>query len=196
MEKQIGTTIERVIADAGYKGHNAPAAHRFEIYTAGQKRGMTEKIKREMRRRSAIEPVIGHMKDDHRMGRNDLAGPAGDAINPVLAAVGYDFRRLLAWRGLLLAAFWCRLGRKHRRDHALARSAIFTDDQVRDDTACPQAEVQAILAWILAVHPVEYLLLLTRLELRGRPVARLARNASTPISWLDTALIHLWCVAR
>jgi len=48
-----------------------------------------------MRRRSAVEPVIGHVKSEHRLGRNYLAGRAGDAINTVLA-VAYSFRRLLA----------------------------------------------------------------------------------------------------
>jgi len=50
-----------------------------------------------MRRRPAVEPVIGHLKEDHRMGRNYLAGRAGDAANAVLAAVGYNFRLLLVW---------------------------------------------------------------------------------------------------
>ena len=59
-----------------------------------------------MRRRSAIEPVIGHAKAKHRMGRNYLAGQAGDAINAVLAAAGYNFRCLLAWFCLLLFAIW------------------------------------------------------------------------------------------
>ncbi len=59
-----------------------------------------------MRRRSAVEPVIGHAKSEHRMGRNYLAGQAGDAINAVLAAAGYNFRRLLAWFNLLLSAIW------------------------------------------------------------------------------------------
>jgi hypothetical protein len=45
----------------------------------------------------AIEPVIGHLKEYHRMGRNYFAHASGDAINPVLAAAGYNFRRLLAW---------------------------------------------------------------------------------------------------
>ena len=53
--------------------------------------------------RAAVEPVIGHMKHDHRMGRNHLAHAAGDAINAVLAAAGYNFRRILAWIRLLLA---------------------------------------------------------------------------------------------
>ena len=70
---------------------------------------MTDAIKREMRRRPAIEPAIGHAKSEHRMGRNYLAGAAGDAINAVLAAAGYNFRRLLAWFSLLLSAIWIAL---------------------------------------------------------------------------------------
>jgi IS5 family transposase len=44
-----------------------------------------------MRRRAAVEPVIGHLKDDHRMRRNHLKGRDGDRINAVLAAAGYNF---------------------------------------------------------------------------------------------------------
>ena len=54
------------------------------------------------RGRAAIEPVIGHLKDDHRMGRNYLAHSSGDAINAILAAVGYNFRRLICWLRFLL----------------------------------------------------------------------------------------------
>ncbi len=49
-----------------------------------------------------MEPVIGHLKNEHRMSRNHLIGSAGDAINAVLAAVGYNFRLLLKW-----LALWC-----------------------------------------------------------------------------------------
>ena len=49
------------------------------------------------------EPVIGHTKAEHRMGRNHLAGTRGDAANAILAAAGYNFRRLLEWRALLLS---------------------------------------------------------------------------------------------
>ena len=44
-----------------------------------------------------IEPVIGHLKEDHRMGRNYLTGRDGDRINAVLAAAGYNFSLLLHW---------------------------------------------------------------------------------------------------
>jgi len=102
METLIGNTIQRVIADRGYRGHNAPADYKFRVFIAGQKRRMTPKIKREMRRRSAIEPVIGHLKAEHRMERNYLAHRAGDAINAVLSAVGYNFRILIRWLRFLL----------------------------------------------------------------------------------------------
>ncbi|MBC8037749.1 MAG: IS5 family transposase [Rhizobiales bacterium] len=102
MERTIGNSIDRILADAGYKGHNAPLSHKFKVYTSGQKRRMTPAIKREMRRRAAIEPVIGHIKNEHRMGRNYLAGTQGDAINAILAAAGYNFRQLLNWLRLLL----------------------------------------------------------------------------------------------
>jgi len=102
MEALVGNTIKRVFADKGYRGHNAPPEYKFRVFIAGQKRRMTPKIKREMRRRSAVEPVIGHLKSEHRMGRNYLWHRQGDAINAVLAAAGYNFRLLLRWLKLLL----------------------------------------------------------------------------------------------
>jgi IS5 family transposase len=63
---------------------------------------VTPKIKRELRRRSAVEPVIGHLKAEHRMGRNYLWFRRGDANNVVLAAAGYNFRRLIRWLRILL----------------------------------------------------------------------------------------------
>jgi transposase, IS5 family len=102
MEALIGNTIERILVDKGYRGHNAPPDYRFRVFTSGQKRHMTPNIKRELRRRSAVEPVIGHLKAEHRMGRNYLWHRHGDASNAILAAVGYNFRRLIQWLKLLL----------------------------------------------------------------------------------------------
>ena len=56
-------------------------------------RGLTKTIRREMRRRTAIEPIIGHLKAEHRMDRNHLKGRDGDRA--VLAAAGYNFHLLL-----------------------------------------------------------------------------------------------------
>jgi IS5 family transposase len=97
MEELIGNTIQRLHADAGYRGHNAPPDYKFKVYTSKQKRRVTPQIKREMRRRCAIEPVIGHLKNEHRMERNYLHHRRGDANNAVLAAVGYNFRLLVRW---------------------------------------------------------------------------------------------------
>ena len=105
MEALVGNRLERILADAGYRGHNAPPDYKFRVYTAGQKRRVTPQIKRELRRRAAIEPVIGHLKAEHRMGRNHLAHASGDAINAILAAAGYNFKLLLTWLRLL----WLRL---------------------------------------------------------------------------------------
>jgi IS5 family transposase len=69
MEALVGTTIKRIFADKDYRGHNAPPDYKFRDFIAGQKRRMMPEIKREMRRRSAVEPVIGHIKSEHRMGR-------------------------------------------------------------------------------------------------------------------------------
>jgi len=102
MQAMLGNTLERIYADKGYRGHNAPPEQRFRVFIAGQKRRMTPAIKRQLRRRSAIEPVIGHLKAEHRMGRNYLWHRNGDAANAILAAAGYNFRRLIRWLSLLL----------------------------------------------------------------------------------------------
>jgi transposase, IS5 family len=70
-------------------------------YISGQKRGVTEAIKRDLRRRCAVEPCIGHFKSEHRMTIDHLAHAGGDA-NAVLAAAGNNFRRLLAWLTIFL----------------------------------------------------------------------------------------------
>ena len=80
IEAQVGASLTRIVADRGYRGHNAPPDHRFKVYISGQKRRVTEHIKRELRRRPAVEPVIGHAKGEHRMGRN--YSPANRAMRP------------------------------------------------------------------------------------------------------------------
>ncbi len=105
-EKLTGATLKRILADAGYPGHNTPQIHKFHVFTTGQKRRATPAIKRQMKRRAAVEPVIGHLKNGHRMNRNHLAHMQGDAINPILAAAGYNFRLILKWIRKLLGEIW------------------------------------------------------------------------------------------
>jgi IS5 family transposase len=86
------------------------------VFISGQKRGVFGLIKRELRRRSAIEAVIGHMKAEGHLGRCYLKGAAGDAANVILTAVGYNFRLILAWlrmllRLILMALFAVLIGR-------------------------------------------------------------------------------------
>jgi IS5 family transposase len=77
-------------------------AQKFRIWISGRVRRVTAPIRREMRRRPAVEPVIGHIKAEHRMGRNYLKGRDGDRVNAVLAAAGYNFGLLLRWLERLL----------------------------------------------------------------------------------------------
>jgi hypothetical protein len=84
--------------------------HNLRELTKIAEHEMHEAVKREFKRRAGIEPVIGHLKEHHR-SRNYLAHASGDAINAVLAAAGYNFRRLLAWLRRLLLGFLIALGR-------------------------------------------------------------------------------------
>ena len=99
-ERLTGCEVERAFVDKGYRGHNTANPRR--VFISGQKRGVFGAIKRELRRRSAIEAVIGHMKNDGHLGRCYLKGRDGDAANAILTAVGYNFRLLLAWLRILL----------------------------------------------------------------------------------------------
>jgi transposase, IS5 family len=67
-QTMTGREIERAYVDKGYRGHNTPKPLR--MFISGQKRGVFGVIKRELRRRLAIEPVIGHLKSDGHLGRN------------------------------------------------------------------------------------------------------------------------------
>ncbi len=99
-EALTGREIERAYVDKGYRGHDAPKPYR--VFKSGQKRGVHGQIKKELRRRSAIEPVIGHCKTDGHLGRNFLHGRLGDRINAVMSAVGYNLRLILKWLSKLL----------------------------------------------------------------------------------------------
>jgi IS5 family transposase len=99
-ENLTGCAIERAYVDKGYRGHDTANPRR--VFISGQKRGVFGIVKHELRRRSAIEAVIGHMKTDGHLGRCFLKGRQGDAANVILSAVGQNLRRVLAWLRLLL----------------------------------------------------------------------------------------------
>jgi IS5 family transposase len=107
-QRLTGCEIERGYVDKGFRGHDTENPRR--IFISGQKR-VFGAIKRELRRRSAIEPVIGHMKAEGHLGRCYLKGRAGDAANAILSAVGYNFQRILAWLRALLRLSLIAIGR-------------------------------------------------------------------------------------
>jgi IS5 family transposase len=78
VERMTGVAVARGYVDRGYRGRGLDPPR---VFVSGQRRGITPTIRRELRRRSAIEPVIGHMKLDGRLDRNFLAGIRGDAVN-------------------------------------------------------------------------------------------------------------------
>ena len=90
-EDLTGETIKRGFVDKGYKGHKI---ENREIYISG-KRGLSRHYKKLLKRRQMIEPHIGHMKNDGKLGRNYLKGKLGDLINAVLCGIGHNLRLIL-----------------------------------------------------------------------------------------------------
>ncbi len=103
VRKLTGRTPKRVHVDRGYKGHGIPES-RCRVVIAGSKRGIDPKLRREMRRRNAIEPEIGHQKADGKLGRCHLKGMRGDAIHAILCGAGANLRKILARLRLCLYA--------------------------------------------------------------------------------------------
>jgi len=99
LQRLTGQRPERCYVDLGYRGHEVTDV---EVFKARQKRGVTQSIRRELKRRNAIEPVIGHMKNDGLLHRNHLKGTEGDAINVILCAAGQNLRLILNY----LRIFW------------------------------------------------------------------------------------------
>lgn len=83
----------KFFVDRGYVGHNFK--EKSKIYTPKTKKILSREDQKMQKRRSAIEPIIGHLKNIGRMGRNYLKGVIGDIINPLISAVGLNLRRIL-----------------------------------------------------------------------------------------------------
>jgi len=88
-EELSNKPIEKVFVDKGYRGHGVEGR---EIFISGQRKGITQKIKSQIKRRSAIEPHIGHMKSDGKLERNYLKGILGDKLNSLLCGIGHNLR--------------------------------------------------------------------------------------------------------
>jgi IS5 family transposase len=99
VESLIVNRVSEVYVDMGYRGHDYEGA--ATVHVDKRRRGRTTQAKwRWMKRRAAVEPSIGHLKNEHRLERNRLKGTAGNEINAILAAAAMNFQKLLR-------AFWC-----------------------------------------------------------------------------------------
>ena len=88
------------VVDRGYRGHGVGGT---QVLISGSRRGLTPALAKALRRRSSIEPEIGHMKTDGRLARCGLKGTTGDALFAVLCGCGHNLRKILAHLRALLA---------------------------------------------------------------------------------------------
>lgn len=94
VEQLLGRKIREAHVDMGYRGHNytGDAAIHVDKRRCGR---IPKSLWRRMKRRAAVEPSIGHRKNEHRLDRNRLKGVVGDAVNAVLSAAAMNFQKLL-----------------------------------------------------------------------------------------------------
>jgi IS5 family transposase len=99
VERLTATLPSEAYVDKGFKGHGVET---LKVWIAGAKRDVTDAIQRKLKRRNAIEPIIGHLKSDGRLARNFLKGQIGDAMNAILCGAGHNLRKMLNTLRLLL----------------------------------------------------------------------------------------------
>jgi IS5 family transposase len=94
VERLTGVKVKEAFVDKGYRGsqHHPDGV---KVYVSGRKK-LGRRLAKMLKRRSAIEPVIGHTKHDHGMERNHLLGRVGDRINALLSGCAWNLRKL--WR--------------------------------------------------------------------------------------------------
>lgn len=94
VERLSGQRPQQAFVDKGYKGKNNYPDD-VEIMVAGRKKKATPTLAKYFKRRSAIEPIIGHIKTDHRMGRNFLLGKIGDRVNAILSGCAFNLKKIM-----------------------------------------------------------------------------------------------------
>ncbi|MDY0223758.1 MAG: IS5 family transposase [Desulfobacterium sp.] len=114
--QDCGQQPQTVFVDLGYRGVEADNPQ-VRIVHRGKPKRLTAKEKKQLKRRQAIEPIIGHLKTDHGMDRCYLKGEQGDRLHAVLCAAGYNIKwllRMIARKGvrylhrLFLRLLWVR----------------------------------------------------------------------------------------
>ena len=89
-----GVRPRRVFVDRGCRGHGVEGP---EVFISGQRKGVTPALRRDIRCRAAIEPVIGHMKSDGRLACCPLKGIECDMLHAVMCGCGHNLRMILRW---------------------------------------------------------------------------------------------------
>ena len=102
-----GAMPKRCHVDRGYKGHGVDP-ETCRVLISGSRKDITKALKKEMKRRSSIEPEIGHQKADGKLGWNWLKGSLGDALNAMLCGMGANLRKILAHLRRLFVFLWDR----------------------------------------------------------------------------------------
>ncbi len=114
VETLTGRRPSLAVVDRGYRGHGVQGTR---VLVSGTRRGLTPRLSKLLRRRSAIEPEIGHMKSDGRLDRCPLRGRLGDALFAVLCGCGHNIRKILAHLRALLAALLASFIQAHAQPH-------------------------------------------------------------------------------
>ena len=92
VERLTSIPVQKMFVDLGYRGSNVSA--KGKIYTPYTKKQLGSSEKKMIKRRSAIEPIISHLKNFGRMAKNYLKGVIGDILNPLISAIGLNLRNL------------------------------------------------------------------------------------------------------
>ena len=127
VEQLRGNRPEVGICDRGYRGSSRIGNTQILIPKPPGKRATPyekQKARKRFRRRAGIEPIIGHLKSDFRLGRNFLKGMMGDSINLMMAATAFNFKKLVRQLQYFLISFF----------EALYRSLIETQTQLAGQT--------------------------------------------------------------
>jgi len=95
VKKLTGWDAKEVYVDLGYRGHGIAGATKVHVVNFRTMKKKLRSVRRWFKRRSAIEPVIGHLKQDNGMQRNYFRGIEGDKINALLSGCGFNMRKLL-----------------------------------------------------------------------------------------------------
>ena len=134
-----GKAVTEAYVDLGYRGVDADNPG-VRVIHRGRIKSMTKLERKRLKRRQAVEPVIGHVKHDHRMIRCHLIGSLGDALHAIACAAGYNIRWLMRamlrlglkglfapsflWTWVMLTLRWSAIGAITRRSITAKASPV------------------------------------------------------------------------